>query len=360
MAAPAFIAAGGAILGGVGGALLSNSPQGRSPSDLPGTGFDPDSDSVQSQLEILSLISLGASAEQIIPQGAPSKLLLNAIGTGAAGDIRQEGQGIVAQVVGRIDALVNEGLRQGLSPDQIIANVNADPVVRFHGPGFIIQQPLAVTGFGTIDDLVRAEVSFTQNRNVQVERLNALIPEIQAGQEAALTGASQILQNFIVPTQENIDQLSQSFSEDIKRQRLITANVGGFPADLRNIGREGQQQAIDLLTGEQNLQTNALNVFQAGFFNPIQSALNVSQVGQAAQLTGAQLTSAQAIALSNQTDQPNNNPANIAGLIGGLSLQQLLETFGGGGGGNNSPAFSGDPITGSFPGNFGQGVEGIA
>ena len=89
---------------------------------------------LQSQLEILSLINLGASAEQVVPQGGPAMSLLNAIGTGAAGDIRQEAQGLVAQFVGQINRIVDEGLRQGLSEDQIVNNVNADPFVRSQAP----------------------------------------------------------------------------------------------------------------------------------------------------------------------------------------------------------------------------------
>jgi hypothetical protein len=251
----------------------------------PVSGFVPGSDPILAALQRQQLLQSGQDPGQLAGQGSPVLQFLNVPLSGALGPFTGD----------------------------ILENINRRMPVGFQG----FQQNAAVAaGFSNFEDMVRAQINFERERPEEAARARELLPTIRA------------LQDFPLPTQANINELAGTFAGDFRRDRLQQANVGGFPADLRNIEREGLLQALGVFGGQQQLAGGALSAFRGDQTLALQNALATQAQGQAAQLGAAGLAGAQASAfadLANRTELANlaadqdqaNQLTNLFGTLAG-------------------------------------------
>jgi hypothetical protein len=271
----------------------------------PVSGFVPGSDPLLASLQRDQLLQLGQDPSQLAGQGSPVMQFLQAPLSGAIGPFTGDFHAGVFTESGRtISREVARGVAEGRSEQEIVNNVISQLEGSFAGTGFPERAAVAA-GFSDLGDLIRSQVQFEQQKPEEAERARGLLEATRAGREASIRGISEILQDFPLPTQAAIDELSGTFADDLRRDRLQRANVGGFPADLRNIDREGLLQAIGVFGGQQQLAGGALSALQGAETQRLVNALSTQQQGQAAQLGAAQLAGAQSQAFANLGTQAN-------------------------------------------------------
>jgi hypothetical protein len=292
----------------------------------PVSGFVPGSDPILAALQRQQLLQSGQDPGQLAGQGSPVLQFLNVPLSGALGPFTGDfNTTVFSNAATAVSDEVSKGLAAGTDEATILENINRRMPVGFQG----FQQNAAVAaGFSNFEDMVRAQINFERERPEEAARARELLPTIRAGQDAATRGISQILQDFPLPTQANINELAGTFAGDFRRDRLQQANVGGFPADLRNIEREGLLQALGVFGGQQQLAGGALSAFRGDQTLALQNALATQAQGQAAQLGAAGLAGAQASAfadLANRTELANlaadqdqaNQLTNLFGTLAG-------------------------------------------
>jgi hypothetical protein len=320
-----------AILLGVGGGIAAQSFLGGGDADFDlerqvVSGLVPGGDPILAALQRQQLLELGQDPGQLGGQGAPTLRFLQF--ARSQGPFTADfNTGVFQNATTAVSRIVSEGVAEGLSEQQIRERVQADPAINTQFQGF--RENAAVgTGFSSFDDFVNQQIAFEKQRPADAARARELLPVIQAGRDASTRGISEILQDFPLPTQANIDELAGTFGADLRRQRLQQANVGGFPADLRNIDREALLQSLDVFGGQQKLAGGALSALRGDETQRLINALATQERGQAAQLAAAQLAGTQAQAFSQlgtqtelanlQADQEQANQlTNIFGTLTG-------------------------------------------
>jgi hypothetical protein len=349
----ALILGGIGVAGGVGSQLALGGGEVGSPElgDFAASGFVPGADPILAALQREQLIQQGVDPGQAGIQGSPVMRFLQAPLSGTAGVFRADAQQVFAQEAEQVARIVREGLAQGLGEDEILQNALQSQTAFGAFDNTSSKQLALAAGFSGVEDLVRQQIAFERERPEEAARAREQLGVIRAGRDAATRGISQILQDFPVPTQAAIDDLAGTFEADFRRDRLQQANVGGFPADLRNIEREGLLQALGVFGGQQQLAGGALSALQGAETQNLLNALAVQERGQAAQLGAAQLAGAQA-----QSFNQLGTQVELANLASDQEqANQLTNLFGTLAGGGFELAGAG---TGAKKGSKGGGAPG--
>lgn len=224
--------------------------------------------------------------------------------------------------------LVNEGQAQGLSVDEIVSQIEGAKVGQ-DGRGWLskqfggekkLEKILALSGYSSLHDLVSADLAFSSSAQERAGRLNAAQPAIEQGRIDALRKVAGIQSGFVAPSEADLlsrtGDIETSLRAQIARERADSENALLEQAQARGInpgarlGRLDEWQAqsnldanttalsraLQLLGGEQALQTNAISSLQ-GSLQP--ATVNASN------LIGMRM---------NQNSQVANQALGLAGL----------------------------------------------
>jgi hypothetical protein len=355
----AALLASGALTGGGNylGAKQAASAQPQTKNLPASVAYDPTRDAVLSAISAEGLLSLGYPIDGVLRQSSPLAALQNSLSANAAG-MRQQDLTALQRAMVQIGAVIDQGYEAGLSPDQIAANLSQYSWTQTDGRGRLKQQPgrdvrainfaLAAGGYGSIQDLVAAEVQFRQQMEPLVARSRELQGVVQAGRDAALRGVSQLQQDFPITTESEIKRVTGDVRgrlvRDITEDVLQAANVGRFnPAaalgrGLENVDLNALNVAINLLGGRQQLGERGLTALQESLAQPTRTAQGTSQIRTGGAVSASQIAADQARALAGIGAQSDSDAANLrgtatSGLFGGigqgLSDFALLRALGG-------------------------------
>lgn len=377
---PALIAAAGSI----GGGLLANrnAPNAGDATFLPGIQTDP----LYQQLQLMSMLGLG---QQITPQMLQSAsplatLLANAQSIG----LKQKGALAFSKLLPDLQRVISQGAAAGKTAAQIKADLQAlpfwganksgggpleglapaggdlDPLGLFDKSSKpdkekgreVMRRLMAAAGYNSLDDLIQAELDFETNNAGRVDRYNQVSSATEQGRLDALSKIAGIQSGFIAPTAENLAAQTSDIETALRGQiareaadqqaaLLQAAQVGRYNPG-GGMGRLGEWQAqanleagpdavaraLQLLGGQQSLQTNALSALQASLSGAEATPLNLLQLRSGNQLGIGQLTAQQALALTGMQQQGNQllgqGLSNAAGSVANaLTLADLLKQF---------------------------------
>jgi hypothetical protein len=255
--------------------------------------------------------------------------------------------------------LVNAGQESGLSLDEIMQSIESgvipDDVAGVLGQGASrlnqkkLGKLLAKSGFSSLRDLVQADIDFSTAAGERSDRINAIQPGIEQGRLDALSKIAGLQSGFISPTEEQLNtktseiegilraQIARDFG-DQQQQALYQANSMGINPAAR-LGRldEGQALAnlaagpdalartLQLLSGQQGLQTNAIGALQGSLQPGITNASNLlgMRMNQNSAAANQALGLAQLQSTNNQLlGQGIQNAANNLGTIPMLIQEQ--------------------------------------
>lgn len=244
--------------------------------------------------------------------------------------------------------IIEQGIQQGLSDAEIAAQLQSHGVKTGkkgdvkEGNAFIDEQGRVRSrvGYENLSDLVAKQREYLSSSLVNQNQLKALQEQTLAGRRGAQSDIAGILGDFVAPTgaeiQSRASEMENILRAQIARERadsqlgiLEQASALGINPAAR-LGRldewqaqrnleaapEGLARALQLLSGQQGLQANALST--------LQNSLGQG-TGQAQNLLGmqnslGQQAAAQALALSNyKQGQANALGSAFSGALGSLA-----------------------------------------
>lgn len=336
---PGLIAAAGSIGGGIAG----------QPGTPPATKKIGNRDPLLNALSVDALLALGVPIDSAFLQKASP--LGNLSGTKVGRDLL---------------AIVNRGQAAGLSIDEIMARIEragknksgTDDILGSLGVlanETNLQKILTKTGYSSLRDLVQADIEFSQAADARASRIGAVQPGIEQGRLDALGKIAGLQSGFVAPTEADIRSRSGEIETALRGQisreaadqqaaALVAAQVGRFnPGGA--IGRLGEWQsqanleagpdsiarALQLLSGEQGLQSNALSALLSSLQPATVNASNLlgMRMNQNASVGNQAL---QGYGIQAQGNQALGGAINegFGSVANAMTLAQLMKQFGGG------------------------------
>jgi hypothetical protein len=250
--------------------------------------------------------------------------------------------GLSSRQLTEVRDLVREGHAAGQTPDQIAKSLEAfgmrdngkesafyDKKGRFVG---------AKMGFSSLGELVSAELA--SNERYNPDEMEALAATTAGGRRDAQRAIAGIQGDFVAPTAADIQEQAgiaeTAFRGQITRERadreralLEQANTMEINPAAR-LGRldewqaqmnleaqpQGLARALQLLSGQQGLQTNALGALQTSLGNQVGAATNLQSLGNQSFQQAMALYQAQSAQRAQGFDTLGAGIANAGNLAG--------------------------------------------
>jgi hypothetical protein len=247
-----------------------------------------------------------------------------------------------------INDIINQGIEAGLSVDDITRQLEAMTTGKKEKSVFFKKSGELKGGLGvsSLGELVQQQIEF--NKAYDPKQIAQLQQITQAGRQGAMESIAGIQKDFVAPSRQDILNealaMENIYRAQIARERadsekalLEQANTMGINPGARlgrldewqamanlDAGPQGLQRALQLLSGQQGVQSNALNALQASLANQNAAASNQlslqNSLGQQAFNQSMQLYNAAA----NQASTTASNIANTLGNAGaGLMAYSL-------------------------------------
>jgi hypothetical protein len=219
--------------------------------------------------------------------------------------------------------------------------------------GDVIRRLAAASGFNSIEELIQGQIDFESDVGERTTRANEVADTTEQGRFDALSKIAGIQSGFVAPSEADIlsqsGTIEQALRAQIARERsdsqaavLEQMNALGINPAAR-LGRldewQAQQnleaqpnalaRALQLMSGQQGLQTNALASLQGSLSGADAGAQNLLALQSGNQLGIGQLASQQALALAQMQQQNNQflgggvaNAGNLAAQLAFLTQNQ--------------------------------------
>jgi hypothetical protein len=367
----AIISAVGSIAGG---ALSSKKPKDKSAANVPIT-----TNPLYQQLLLNSLLGLGAPINPAtLRNSSPLGTLISFASTAGLKKKEQIGFGAILD---NLYEIIGVGAKQGWSTAQIADKIGhylktsrdyqtekgirsiTDPAGLLGGLGKAslgYKQRLrgkraltaltAAAGYTSLEELIQSQIDFEKQMEERQTSQNEQAKATQKGRLDALNKISELQSGFVAPTEEQIKAqaktIEDAFKGQVSRERadqelaLLTQasqlgiNPGGRLARLdewqaqKNLEAqpEALSRALQLLSGEQGLQSTALTSLQSSLGAQDSTALSLLGLQNANQLGLGQIAAQQAMQLSQQQQAANLSLANgINGAFNALGQGILLK-----------------------------------
>lgn len=208
-------------------------------------------------------------------------------------------------------------------------------------------------GYRNGTELAQAEAKFRTGRG---EREAAATSQAQSNYDArtkANETLNQLISSYQAPTDASIESLRQQFKDQIFREIdqqerdardkiLQSAQLGGYnPAgaigrtterygiERRNAENDSLLRALQVLQGRQSAAQNTYGLLSGALTNPVTSAQQTAQLGNAAAANASQIAAQQAMANAQQNAAitASNNQSLGNAVAGGVnSISQWLNT----------------------------------
>lgn len=242
-----------------------------------------------------------------------------------------------------LSTLIQQGLDAGLS-DSEIAKQLAAVDQRKNGTNFLINKKGETRGrvkYDTLESFIADQRAFMESAFADRDAIRSLQDETLAGRRSAQSAISQILGDFVAPTGDEISarsaeiedilraQIERDFGER-REQSLYEANAYGVnPAGrlarldegqaLANLatGPDALARTLQLISGEQGVQTTALGALKAALGAGTNNASNLLGF----QLNASNAAAQQALALALLNSQ---RAANLGGAVTDAANQLAL------------------------------------
>lgn len=346
--------------GSVGGALLSR-PRNRDGVATVGVQSSP----LFQQLLLQSLMGVGAPINPAqVRSAGPLATLLGAAGTVG---LKQKGQRGFASILDNLYSDIAAGREAGKSAAEIAADIRGsdwwnigkgtrggflgdeedirqvmDPF-GFFGDGIsksykrtkrgkrALNRLSAASGYESLEELIQAQLDFESTADNFLADANEQGEVIRGGREDALRRIAEIQSGFVAPDEEEIEsrraeiedilraQISRDFGER-EQAALYQANAQGInPAArlgridearaLANLaaGPDALARTLQLISGQQGVQSNALNALQGSLTSQTQLPLALLGLQSNNNVAMTNIASNQALALAQLDAQYRQN-----------------------------------------------------
>jgi hypothetical protein len=348
------------------------------------------------QLQLLAMMGIG---QQITPaslrEASPLGTLL-----GSAGDVglTRKGQKGYASILDNLYRAIDDGRANGLSAGQIVDSIkrsdwwNASDGLRdgqfgnegdirgvmdpfgFFGDGVsdkykrtqrgrrALKRLTAASGYNDLEELIEAQLQYETQAEERLREMNETSGIAAQGRNDALRRIAGIQSDFVAPTEEEFraeaGEIEAALRGQIEREARdqqdalsVAAQVGRYNPG-GGMGRIGEWQsqanlqagpdsvarALQLLSGQQSLQSNALGALQGSLAQQDQGALALLGLLNGNSIANNQIA-AQMAGVNAQVNAQNAQlwQQGLSGAAGGIGNAMLLNQLMGnnGGGGSN-------------------------
>lgn len=303
---PVLVAAGGQVAGAAVAGSGNSGRRSRQAYTPPITG-----DPLYQQLQMLSMLGLGQPIDPgMLRRSSP----LNSLGSTTGLNNRQAGR--LQSAMAQAQSIIASGLANGQSPDTIAQALSGIPGAD------LLARVASQSGYASLTDLVGAQMSFESSVPIRTALYDRTSQATELGRLNALNSIAGIQSDFVAPTASAIAAqtatVEQALRGQIARERsdseasiLEQMNSMGINPAAR-LGRldewQAQQnleaqpnalaRALQLMTGQQGLQSGALSALQGSLSNAEQTPLALLGLQSNNALGIGQLAAQQAQALA--------------------------------------------------------------
>jgi len=320
----AVAAIAGGVLGGagsiIGGSQASSGANVQIGNQLFG-GFDPRADPLLAVLNAQSMAQLGFAPDpNILGAASPVNRLENSLLTSLGDDVRGKQLEYLNTAI--------RALHSGATEAEVMAALTNRHGELQRGPWRDLQTAITSAGFSSLSDLLAQEQAFQAQSQFLTSALQGPALERFGARIDANASINQILSNYPVFDQSNIEQEFTNAIAPYRAQELEQANALGYnPATNLELTRAaGIRDALSILSGRQGLANTALLGLQGTLGAQEDQARGTSSQNLAALGSSANLASQQALALN----QLNTQGQLASAQAQGSGLQGLFGGLGGG------------------------------
>ena len=312
-----------------------------------GAPFDPRNDPLTSQLSYEDALNLGYFRPDTLNAASPIDTVGATYAKGGTG-VKSGFAEAITKAAKEFRKAVDAGVAAGETDAQIgrrikrLENNKFSPSAGPYAYGMsMFLKAAGKAGFASRRHLIEAQRAFITSTAARTANGQAVAGQVAAGRDDARLGIADLQSNFITPTRASIEAETGQQQAIFNKMLMEQGNAGGFnPAPNILLSRNSAlQNALTLLGGQQNLQTNALNSLQTSLLEPQRTAQGTLGVSTGANISAGQIASQQTLELQRLANQNALDAARAKGagttgaansLNSGIQLLAQLNALNGG------------------------------